>query len=167
MRVTFIAERGNPGENNTSVNLRGLSLSPAFSKFFTVDFEPSLEKVTGTVDNISITKDAVTVTGDVAESFLDHYPAIGFTWSQKTAAGAINIIDKGILFEIALCSSPNADPSIKTIREQLIDQANAVTTIPVEIEVPKIRSMIPLLIALAIGFISGMITTLYIYQSAK
>lgn len=56
--------------------------------------------------------------------YADLYPSIGFVIEKTyTTSTGQRIITKGKLVAIGLSATPNIDPSIKTIREQLEEQS--------------------------------------------
>lgn len=63
--------------------------------------------------------DALVAEADIPEWCLDLYPAVGFKTLQCREEGGVRVIEKATLICVGLCVAPNADPNIKTIREQL------------------------------------------------
>lgn len=58
----------------------------------------------------------------VSDAGLDMYPAVGITVLEQTEIDGIRVVTKCKLNHVSLCSNPNADPTIKTIREQIANK---------------------------------------------
>jgi hypothetical protein len=114
-KVKFILERGGIGSDSSAIVLDGLVIP---------------EKEIPILQNFDITKplgrckpskhaDRVELEYDLSEELLDLYPAIGCQQIEARLVDGIRYITHAKLLSVSLCTSPNADPSIKTIRQQL------------------------------------------------
>jgi hypothetical protein len=115
-KISFIAERGNPGADGMAVDLAGIRLSDRPVKLLS-NFNAT--QIVGFC-KVSIVPDGLLVETEVPEQLLDAYPAIGYhvleSKSDELGGCAITACT---LQAVSLSANPNVDPAIKTIREQL------------------------------------------------
>lgn len=114
--ISFIAERGNPGSDGTVVDLVGLGL-PDRPLVLTTNFD-AMQVVASCV--ASKVPEGLLVEADVPDRLLDYYPAIGFSveQSEPNEHGG-RTVTACTLRSVSLGASPNVDPAIKTLREQI------------------------------------------------
>jgi hypothetical protein len=115
-KISFIAERGNPGADGLAIDLVGIRLPERPVKLL-ANFNTS--ELVGFC-KVSIVPNGLLVETEVPEQLLDAYPAIGYhVLESKPDELGGHAITACTLQAVSLSATPNVDPAIKTIREQL------------------------------------------------
>ncbi len=120
MKVRFIAEKGNRGYDDTEVQLSGIRNLPKFILITAEDFQTPV----GT-GKAYISDDVLFIEADLREQEFQFYPTIGFESISEEALNGIMFIREAELHTVSLQPTPNNDPEIKTIREQ-IEEGSAI-----------------------------------------
>jgi hypothetical protein len=115
MKRTFTVETNKPDSNGDIVNLDGVHIPDKVP--VTVDWDHS--KFIG-MASVTIEGEELKATAEIPDKYLDAYPAIGFTAIKYNTNGKGKTFEKVKLYEVSICARPNANPDIKTIREQTI-----------------------------------------------
>lgn len=114
MQYTFVVETGQPDGNGDIILLDGLKLP---SKVIVTDnFQRDRPPLT--VAHVNKDGDTLKATAEIPDEYLDHYPAIGFLIKKYSTTEKGKVWEETELKEIGLSEKPNANPDIKTIREQ-------------------------------------------------
>lgn len=116
MKVSFTAEKGNHGIDNVIVLLSGIRDLPKFMLITAEDFMTPI----GTC-KVEIKDNELVVGADLREEEFDLYPTIGFECLLEENIDGQIIVKESLLHTISLQSTPNLDPEIKTINEQIKD----------------------------------------------
>jgi len=112
--LTFTVETGKPDSHGDIINLDGVKIPDKVP----VTIEWDHQRFIGN-SIVSKEGDELKATAEIPDKFLDAYPAIGFTAIKyETMEGGGKRFDEMKLYEVSLSSRPNANPDIKTIREQ-------------------------------------------------
>jgi len=116
MKVRFVAEMGNVGDDNVRVDLSGIRNLPKFIIITAEDYTTAI----GT-GKVFIADNVLKVEADLREQEFQLYPTIGF---ESIIEGNINgsvVIKEMELITVSLQPSPNTDIEIKTIQDQIKD----------------------------------------------
>jgi hypothetical protein len=115
-KISFIAERGNPGADGMAVDLAGLGL-PERPLVLTTNFDVRQAVASCVTSKVP---EGLLVEAEVPDHLLDCYPAIGFSvvQSEPNEHGG-RTVTAAKLLAVSLSATPNSDPTIKTVREQL------------------------------------------------
>lgn len=114
MKVRFVAEKGNKGDDNIEVILPGIKNIPKFIVITAEDFTTAI----GTGKVFLLDKE-LKVEADLREQEFNCYPTIGYeSLVEEEVDGAI-IVRESKLHTVSLQPNPNTDKQIKTISEQL------------------------------------------------
>jgi hypothetical protein len=114
MKVRFVAEKGNKGDDNVEVDINGIKNLPKFIIITAEDYTTAV--ATG---KAFISNDELQVEADLREQEFDLYPTIGFeSITEENSNGSI-IIKESELLTVSLQPNPNTDVHIKTIGEQI------------------------------------------------
>lgn len=114
-KTTFIIECGNVGSD-------GIVIMPGAFKNLPKEMPLTRDfKQTPILGHANIFDDngIIKAEGEIDESLFDLTPAIGFQVLKSREENGIKIIDEANLRYVSLNAQPNADPNIKSIREQL------------------------------------------------
>ena len=114
MKVRFVAERGNKGNDEVMVALPGIKNLPRFIIITAEDFSTAI----GT-GKVFIAENELKVEADLREQEFNLYPTIGFESILEEDIDGLIIVRESELHTISLQPNPNTDPQIKTIREQI------------------------------------------------
>ncbi len=114
MKVRFVAERGNKGDDNVEVDLYGIKNLPKFVIITAEDFTTAIGTGKVFIDN-SVLK----VEADLREQDFHLYPTIGFESIVEETINGFVLIRESELHTISLQPNPNTDSQIKTILEQI------------------------------------------------
>lgn len=116
MKVRFVAEKGNRGNDNVEIDLAGIKNLPKYIVITAEDFTTAI----GT-GKVFIADNELKVEADLREQEFGLYPTIGFeSIIEDNINGAI-VIKAMELHTISLQPNPNNDILIKTILEQIND----------------------------------------------
>jgi hypothetical protein len=113
--VKFIVEAGQLGSDGSVIlpsAFKGLKKDLPLTKDFKAD------QVLGHA-TVYEEGDILKANADIGDSILDLTPAIGFEVVQSHEENGVRVIDEMKLQHVSLSDQPNADASIKSIREQL------------------------------------------------
>ena len=114
MKVRFVAERGNKGDDNVEVNLSGIKNLPKFVIITAEDFTTAI----GT-GKVFINDNELKVEADLREQDFHFYPAIGFESIVEENIDGYLLVQESELHTVSLQYNPNTDSHIKTIMEQI------------------------------------------------
>jgi len=114
MKVRFTAEKGNKGIDNVTVIVSGIKELPKYMLITAEDFTTPIG--TGKVETKN---NELIVEADLREEEFDLYPTIGFESLLEEDLDGQIIVKQSLLHTVALQSTPNLDPEIKTINEQI------------------------------------------------
>lgn len=114
MKVRFTAEKGNKGIDNVTVIISGIKELPKYMLITAEDFATPIG--TGRVET---NNNELIVEADLREEEFDLYPAIGFESLLEEDLDGQIIVKQSLLHTIVLQSTPNLDPEIKTINQQI------------------------------------------------
>lgn len=114
MKVRFVAERGNKGDDNVEVDLSGIKNLPKFVIITAEDFTTAIGTGKVFIDNSELKVEA-----DLREQEFHLYPTIGFESLVEENINGFVIIRESELHTVSLQSNPNTDSQIKTIMEQI------------------------------------------------
>lgn len=109
---TFIAEQGYDDSNGFVLDLNGMQIPSAFP--ITKNFDKD-EPIVG-IGFAKVVDGKLIVTAELPDSLLDGWPAIQIEIPNSETD--CKILKSCNLISVAVCSQPNVDPEIKTIREQ-------------------------------------------------
>jgi hypothetical protein len=115
----FIVETDQPDEQGTVINLDGIEIGATTP--ICLNFGRDLKDVIGHA-HVWGFAGKLWCQAELLDKFLDLNPAIGFEvikWENRPTG---KYYDRIKLFSIGLCTAPNLNPAIKTIREQLKSQ---------------------------------------------
>lgn len=114
MKVRFVAERGNKGDDNVEVDLSGIKNLPKFVIITAEDFITAIGTGKVFIDNSELKVEA-----DLREQEFHLYPTIGFESLVEENINGFVIIRESELHTVSLQSNPNTDSQIITIMEQI------------------------------------------------
>lgn len=115
MKRTFTIETNKPDGNGDIINLDGVHIPARVP----VTLEWDHSKLIG-MSTVGRVGDELKATADIDDRYLDAYPAIGFSAiNYKTSKTGCKVYEEIKLYEVSLSSRPNANPDIKSIREQI------------------------------------------------
>lgn len=114
MKVRFTAEKGNKGIDNVTVIVSGIQELPKYMLITAEDFTTPIG--TGKVETKN---NELIVEADLREEEFDLYPAIGFESLLEEDLNGQIIVKESLLLNVCLQSTPNLDPELKTINEQI------------------------------------------------
>ena len=114
MKVRFVAERGNKGDDDVVVVLPGIKNLPKFIIITAEDFTTAI----GT-GKVFVAENELKVEADLREQEFNLYPTIGFESILEEDIDGSIMIQESELHTVSLQPNPNTDPQIKTIREQI------------------------------------------------
>lgn len=114
MKVRFTAEKGNKGIDNVTVIISGIQELPKYMLITAEDFATPIG--TGKVETRN---NELIVEADIREEEFDLYPTIGFESLLEEDLDGHIIVKQSLLHTVSLQSTPNLDPEIKTINEQI------------------------------------------------
>jgi hypothetical protein len=114
MKVRFVAERGNKGDDNVEVNLFGIKNLPKFVIITAEDFTTAIGTGKVFIDNSELKVEA-----DLREQEFHLYPTIGFESLVEENINGFVLIRELELHTVSLQYNPNTDSHIKTIMEQI------------------------------------------------
>ncbi len=114
MKVRFVAERGNKGDDNVEVDLSGIKNLPKFVIITAEDFTTAIGTGKVFIDNSELKVEA-----DLREQEFHLYPTIGFESLVEENINGFVIIRESELHTVSLQPNPNTDSQIKTIMEQI------------------------------------------------
>lgn len=113
MKRTFTVETSQPDCHGDIVNLDGVHIPERVP----VTLEWDHAKLIG-VGSVVKEGDELKATVDIDDRYLDGYPAIGFSAIKYKTNGKGKTFEEVKLYEVSISGRPNANPDIKTIREQ-------------------------------------------------
>lgn len=114
MKVRFVAERGNKGNDNVEVDLSGIKNLPKFVIITAEDFTTAIGTGKVFIDNSELKVEA-----DLREQEFHLYPTIGFESLVEENINGFVLIRESELHTVSLQPNPNTDSQIKTIMEQI------------------------------------------------
>ena len=114
MKVRFVAEKGNKGEDNVAITLSGIKNLPKFLIITAEDFTTAIGTGKAFIDNNELKIEA-----DLREQEFHLYPTIGFESIVEETINESIIIKESELHTISLQPHPNTDDEIRTIFEQI------------------------------------------------
>ncbi len=114
MKVRFVAERGNKGDDNVEVDLSGIKNLPKFVIITAEDFTTAIGTGKVFIDNSELKVEA-----DLREQEFHLYPTIGFESLVEENINGFVLIRESELHTVSLQPNPNTDSQIKTIMEQI------------------------------------------------
>jgi hypothetical protein len=114
MKVRFVAERGNKGDDNVEVDLSGIKNLPKFVIITAEDFTTAIGTGKVFIDNSELKVEA-----DLREQEFHLYPTIGFESLVEENINGFVLIRESELHTVSLQHNPNTDSQIKTIMEQI------------------------------------------------
>src|ERR1044072_5571813 len=114
MKVRFVAEKGNKGDDDVVVVLPGIKNLPKFIIITAADFTTAI----GT-GRVYIDENELKVEADLREQEFELYPTIGFESLLEEDVNGSIIVKESELHTVSLQPQPNTDPQIKTITEQI------------------------------------------------
>ena len=114
MKVRFIAEKGNKGDDNIEVDLLGIKNLPKFLIITAEDYTTAVGTGKAYLDNNELRVEA-----DLREEEFKLYPTIGFESILEEDIEGFVVIRESELLTISLQPNPNTDVQIKTIEDQI------------------------------------------------
>lgn len=111
---TFTVVTGQLDNQGDIINIHGVKMPNKIQ--LAEGFDPA--KVIGHAE-LKREGDAIKATAEIPDHYLDAYPAIRGRYINFRLEGDHWAIDELELLSIGLCGNPNADPTIKSIREQI------------------------------------------------
>jgi hypothetical protein len=116
MKVRFVAEKGNKGDDNVTVVLQGIRNLPKYIMITAGDFSTPI----GT-GKVYVIDNNLKVESDLREQEFHLYPTIGFESILEEDVDGSIIVKESELHTVSLQPAPNNDPQIKTIMEQILE----------------------------------------------
>lgn len=110
---TFTIETGQIDGNGDIIILDGVHIPERVP----VTLEWDHSKLIG-MASVKREGDQLTATAEIDDRYLNGYPAIGFTAIKYKSNRIGKTFEEIKLYEVSICSQPNANPDIKTIHEQ-------------------------------------------------
>lgn len=114
MKVRFVADKGNKGDDNVEVDLSGIKNLPKFLIITAEDYTTAIGTGKVFIDNNELKVEA-----DLREQEFHLYPAIGFESIVEDNINGSIIVRESELHTISLQPNPNTDSYIKTITDQI------------------------------------------------
>ncbi len=114
MKVRFTAEKGNKGQDNVTIVVSGIKELPKYMLITAEDFATPIG--TGKVETKN---NELVVEADLREEEFDLYPAIGFECLLEENLDGHIFVKESLLQSLSLQSTPNLDPELKTINQQI------------------------------------------------